>query len=140
VGVTKPAEGQLDLLETFDDYMLHYMLDFETRDSPSLLQPQAFETPFDYKLKIQRGHESPQWESVDLVETFHYLIGMQVRKLQTVVIWRNTQGLDLEAEADWANEALLPEPVDRVYVNGPSYIRGAQPLEITFRQRMEPKE
>lgn len=59
---------------------------------------------------------------------------------QTVVIWRNTQGLDLEAEADWANEVLLPEPVDRVYVNGPCYIRGAQPLEITFRQRMEPKE
>ena len=47
---------------------------------------------------------------------------------------------DLKAEADWANEVLLPEPVDRVYVNGPSYIRGAQPLEITFRQRMEPKE
>ncbi|MCG2770384.1 MAG: site-specific DNA-methyltransferase, partial [Anaerolineae bacterium] len=82
IRVNKPAEGQLKLLETFDDYMLHYMLDFETSDSPSLLQPKAFETPFEYKLKIQRGHESPQWESVDLVETFHYLIGLQVRKLE----------------------------------------------------------
>ena len=163
IRVTRPTEGQLELLETFDDYMLHYMLDFETRDSPSLLQPQGFETPFHHKLKIQRGHESPQWQCVDLVETFHYLIGLQVRKLeqhrhqertyvvsrgevrsdggieQTVVIWRNTAGLDLAAEADWANEILLPEPVDRVYVNGPSYIRGAQPVEITFRQRMEPE-
>ena len=82
IRVTKPTEGQLKLLETFEDYMLHYMLDFESRESPTLLQPEAFETPFEYKLKIQRGHESPQWEPVDLVETFHYLIGLQVRKLE----------------------------------------------------------
>src|SRR5699024_9289849 len=59
----------------FDDYMLHYMLDFETDGvSATLLKNEAFETPFDYKLKIQHGHESPVPEKVDLVETFHYLI------------------------------------------------------------------
>ena len=158
-----PPEGpQRRLLyDEFDDYMLHYMLDFETRDSPALLSQQAFETPFAYTLKIQRGHESPQDTVVDLVETFHYLIGMHVRRLErhehqgrsyvvsrgevrtergvekTLVIWRDTPDLDLDREADWAHEVLLTEPVDRVYVNGPSHIRQAQPLEITFREKME---
>jgi len=138
------------------------MLDFETRDSPTLLTQEAFDKPFGYTLKIQRGHESPKDQEVDLVETFHYLIGMHLHRLErhehqgrsyivsrgevrtdhgvekTVVIWRDTDDLDLEREADWANSELITEPVDRVYVNGASHVDGAQPLEITFRELMEP--
>lgn len=161
IRVRQPEGAQRWLLyEGFGDYQLHYLLDFETRDSPTLLAQEAFERPFAYTLRIQRGHESPQDETVDLVETFHYLIGMHVRRLEryehqnrtyvvsrgevrtergverTVVVWRDTPELDLHQEADWANQALLTEPVDRVYVNGPSHIEGAQPLEITFREKM----
>jgi adenine-specific DNA-methyltransferase len=162
IRVKQPSSGQLELLRQFDDYMLHYMLDFETRDSPTLLAQEAFERPFDYTLKIQQGHESPQDERVDLVETFHYLIGMHVRRLErhehqgrtyvvsrgevrtergiehVVTIWRETEGLDLEQEADWVNTELLIELVDRVYVNGfENFIHKAEPTEITFRKRME---
>ena len=162
IRVRQPEGGQLELLRQFDDYMLHYMLDFETRDSPTLLAQEAFERPFDYTLKIQRGHESPQDEKVDLVETFHYLIGMHVRRLEryehqgrayvvsrgevrtergierVVTIWRDTEGLDLEQEAGWVNAELLTELVDRVYVNGfENHIHRAEPTEITFRQRMQ---
>ncbi len=162
IRVRQPKDAQRRLLyDEFDDYQLHYMLDFETRDSPTLLTQEAFETPFDYTLKIQQGHESPEDTIVDLVETFHYLIGLHVQRLEqhehqnrpyvvsrgkvrtergiekVVVIWRDTKGLDLEQEADWANEALLTELVDRVYVNGPSFINKAEPLEITFRTRLE---
>ena len=164
IRVHRPEGAQRRLLyDEFDDYQLHYMLDFETRDSPTLLTQEAFETPFSYTLKIQRGHASPQDTVVDLVETFHYLIGMHVQRLErrehqgrhyvvshgevrstrgvekVVVVWRDSEGLDLGQEADWANgeDGLLTEPVDRVYVNGPSHIDQAQPLEITFRERME---
>jgi len=159
----RPPEGaQRRLLyEEFDDYQLHYLLDFETRDSPTLLTQDAFENPFSYMLKIQRGHASPQNTVVDLVETFHYLIGLHVQRLEQhvhqgrtyvvsrgearadhgvekiVVVWRDVEGLDLDREADWANAELLTEPVDRVYVNGPSHIEKSQPLEITFRERMD---
>jgi adenine-specific DNA-methyltransferase len=159
----RPPEGEQRrlLYDEFDDYMLHYMLDFETRESSTLLAPEAFEKPFQYTLKIQCGHESPQLETVDLVETFHYLIGMHVRRLErhehqsrpyvvsrgevhtergvekVAVIWRDIEGLDLDQEADWANGELLTEPVDRVYVNGLSHIDRAQPLEITFRELLE---
>jgi len=162
IRVRQPAGGQLELLRQFDDYMLHYMLDFETRDSPTLLAQEAFEKPFDYTLRIQQGHESPEDTTVDLVETFHYLIGMHVRRLEryehqsrtyvvsrgevrtergiehVVTIWRGTAGLDLEQEADWVNRELLTDLADRVYVNGyENYIDNAEPTEITFRKRME---
>jgi adenine-specific DNA-methyltransferase len=162
IQVEEPAGAQLALLREFDDYMLHYMLDFETRDSPTLLAQQAFETPFDYTLKIQRGHASPQDETVDLVETFHYLIGMHVQRLEryehqgrtyvvsrgdvrtergverVVTIWRDTEGLDLAQEATWVNAEVLTDLVDRVYVNGDgSFIDKAEPTGITFRERME---
>jgi len=164
IRVQPPEAGQLELLRQFDDYMLNYMLDFQTRDSPTLLAQEAFEKPFDYTLRIQQGHESPEDTTVDLVETFHYLIGMHVRRLEqyehqsrtyvvsrghvrtergiehVVTIWRDTAGLDLEQEADWVNRELLTELVDRVYVNGyENYIDSAEPTEITFRERMEPR-
>jgi adenine-specific DNA-methyltransferase len=103
----------------FEDYMLHYMLDFETQGvSATLLKEKAFETPFNYQLNIQRGHDSPKPESVDMVETFHYLIGLWVQTLrrhehqkrkyvvskgqirnedateEVCVIWRKTKDLD----------------------------------------------
>jgi len=165
IRVQPPAEPQLSLLyDEFDDYMLSYMLDFETRGSPTLLSQDAFETPFDYKLDVQCGHESPQPTTVDLVETFHYLLGLHVRRLErhqhqdrkyvvsrgevrtehgiesVVVIWRDRAGLDLEKEADWVHSELLPEPVDRVYVNGESFIDKAEPVEFAFRDRMESEQ
>jgi adenine-specific DNA-methyltransferase len=162
IHVQEPEGAQLELIRQFDDYMLHYMLDFETRGSPTLLAQEAFEKPFDYTLKIQQGHESPDDVKVDLVETFHYLIGMRVQKLEryehqnrtyvvsrgevrtehsiehVVTIWRDTEGLDIEQEADWVDETILTELVDRVYVNGYEHcISQGEPTEITFRKRME---
>ncbi len=155
-----PEEAQQAM--EFEDYLLSYMLDFETDGvSATKLTASAFETPFDYQLHIQRGHESPASEKVDLVETFHYLIGLwvhtlrryehqdryyvistgQIRKEEAVeevlIIWRNTSGLDLNAEAQWIGEEIIKDQTyDRVYVNGQSKIPDAEPTEITFREKM----
>ena len=72
-----------DLLEhtlskqTAQDYLLHYMLDMESRDS--LLSSDDFRKPFDYRLNIaidSAGAYTPQL--IDLVETFNYLLGLRV--------------------------------------------------------------
>ncbi len=146
----------------FEDYMLSYMLDFETQGvSASLLKDGAFDTPFDYKLNIQRGHESPSEETVDLVETFHYLIGLWVQKLRRLehqnrkyiissgqirdedavedvcIIWRNTKDLDLDEEAGWIQKEIIKDQTfDRMYINGVSKVKDAEPIEITFREKM----
>jgi len=77
----RAAEGQ-KMLDMFgDEYLLKYMLDFETQGSPCLLNLDMFKDPFAYKLKVLEGDEIVE-RPVDLVETFNYLLGIQVRKMQ----------------------------------------------------------
>ena len=60
-----------------NDYLLHYMLDVESRDS--LLNTQHFTKPFDYQLDIATTSAGAyEAETIDLVETFNYLIGLRV--------------------------------------------------------------
>jgi len=62
-----------------EDYMLHYLLKVETRDSQSLLNIDAFADPCSYKLKVKKpGSDEYVVKNVDLIETFNYLIGLRV--------------------------------------------------------------
>ncbi|MDP3396867.1 MAG: site-specific DNA-methyltransferase [Methanoregula sp.] len=68
-------------LADLGDYFLRYMLDFETRDSLCRFNISKIERPFEYTLKIMRdGIE--HIETVDLVETFNYLLGIHVKRLR----------------------------------------------------------
>lgn len=62
-----------------EQYMLHYLLPNETRDSVSLLNIDRLEHPFDYAMNITRRQES-RVTAIDLVETFNYLIGLKVER------------------------------------------------------------
>ena len=65
-----------------EQYILRYMLDVETRGSPSLLNVQAFDDPTAYKLKVKRpGSDESREVNVDLLETFNWLIGLTVRHI-----------------------------------------------------------
>ena len=60
-----------------NDYLLRYMLDVESRDS--LLNTQHFTKPFDYQLNIATTSVGAyEAKTIDLVETFNYLIGLRV--------------------------------------------------------------
>ena len=62
-----------------EDYMLHYLLDVETRGSQSLLNIDAFADPTAYTLKVKKpGSDEYTVRPVDLMETFNYLIGLRV--------------------------------------------------------------
>lgn len=58
-----------------DEYLIHYMVDLESRDS--LLDIEAFSNPFAYTMKITEKNECRE-RSIDLCETFNYLIGLTV--------------------------------------------------------------
>jgi len=69
------------------DYMLSYMLDFETKDSPSLLNINAFDDPDNYWMMIKKpGSEEAVETRIDLIETFNWLIGLHVEQIDA---WRN---------------------------------------------------
>jgi adenine-specific DNA-methyltransferase len=62
-----------------EDYMLHYLLDVETRGSQSLLNIDAFSDPTAYTLTVKKpGSDEYVTRPVDLMETFNYLIGLRV--------------------------------------------------------------
>jgi adenine-specific DNA-methyltransferase len=65
-----------------EQYLLHYMLNVETRGSQSLLNVQAFTDPTAYKLKVKRpGSDESREVNVDLLETFNWLIGLTVQHI-----------------------------------------------------------
>jgi len=151
-------DGSTQAAMKFPDYLLRYMLDWETRQSPSLLNPAQLSTPFDYKLRIRKGGafcETP----VDLPETFNYLIGLQTktrRTLQngphayliytglseghpTTIIWRTTKNwspADFERDRDFLTQTALAAPPGRIYTNADSLLPHAQSLDPIFQKRL----
>ena len=73
------SKAYQDNPDLYEDYMLRYLLDVETRGSQSLLNIDAFADLCAYKLKVkQPGSDEYVVKNVDLLETFNYLIGLRV--------------------------------------------------------------
>ncbi len=67
---------------TREDYIIRYMLDVETGDSPSLLNLSAFLDPSAYHLKVKRpGSDESKEVAVDLLETFNWMLGLRVTRI-----------------------------------------------------------
>ena len=91
VGLQRNSEQQaaLDLFQrnegaedNGDQHLLKYVLDVETRESPSLLNVAAFVDPTAYRLRIKRpGSDESREVNVDLLETFNWLIGLTVHRI-----------------------------------------------------------
>ena len=139
-----------------EDYVLSYMLDFETKQSETLLNVAKLNAPFDYKLK-RHGKDEPL--TVDLPETFNYLIGLNVASRcvhnnkgtrylvyrgksddrETVVIWRTTSGWNkeqFEADRDFIAKLKVTQGVEDIFVNSDSFIEGARSLDPLFKKKM----
>ena len=101
---SKPQERLLSLTDAQgadglkEQYLLRYMLDVETRGSQSLLNVQAFSDPTAYTLKVKRpGSDESREVNVDLLETFNWLIGLNVKHIAapqtfTAVFERDSEG------------------------------------------------
>ena len=68
-----------------DQYLINYMLDIEAKGS--LLNLEAFNSPFDYKMKITEKNECCP-RKVDVVETFNYLIGLSVSSQSAIAYFK----------------------------------------------------
>ena len=138
----KPIQDLEDmgLSETVqNDYLLHYMLNVESRDS--LLNTQHFTKPFDYQLNIATTSAGAyEAKTIDLVETFNYLIGLRVSEIndkrenglvtvqgtntsgeKTLVIWRDCEKYDYDKLNRYLDSRDI-NPQDSefevVYING----------------------
>ena len=65
-----------------ESYMLRYMLDVETKESPSLLNSATFDDPRHYALKVRTADVGETLTThVDLIETFNCLLGLEVTRI-----------------------------------------------------------
>ena len=112
-----------------------------TRGSPSLLDTERFDKPFQYQLNITRQQETAP-QTVDLVTTFNFLLGLRVHTIRTFqrpgyslvvrvlgddgdgrrvcVLWRDAPPLaEMEAEKQWLQANVLADVAyDLLYING----------------------
>ena len=155
------AATQLKLEDRFDDYLIKYMLQWETKDSETLLNVIKIASPFTYRLRVHTNGET-QERTADIPETFNYLLGLNVRTRrvyedegrryvvyrgetrdapgrEVAVIWRKTEGWersDFDRDRRFVAEQGLIDDVAVVYVNGDSCIPGAITVEPMFKARM----
>lgn len=125
--------------EQKDDYMMHYMLDIESQGS--LLNVNSFRNPFDYQLKIAADSAGAYTEqSIDLIDTFNYLIGLKVDTIdyqleqgfvqvighlrngeEATVFWRDCDKIgydELDALLKKLRINALDSEFDQIYING----------------------
>ena len=142
----------------FDEQLLCYMLGSETRESSTLLNVSKLQNPFSYQLNIANGLET-QTQTVDLPETFNYLLGLSVQtrrcfydddrrylvyrgivgQKNVIIIWRETQGWleqDWERDYRFIEENKLTEGASKVYVNTNSIVPEAKPIDPLFKRLM----
>jgi len=156
VNELKPDE--LLLYTEIDDYLIKYMIDWESKDSNIFLNPDNLQNPFNYKLYITKDYVQ-QLVSIDLIETFNYLFGLHLKKYYKkvyddiqyvavlgekegktyVIIWRKTKNMDYNKDKDNINDILknIPIEVNEVYVNTDAILdRSFNVIDSLFKNLM----
>ena len=135
----KLKKQELEFEDDFKDgYMLNYLLNAEAQES--LLDLKMFVNPFNNELNITRNNEQIPTR-VDMVDTFNYLIGLNVEKERwfdddnicviigethrdhnrTMIIWRNQEKVDNTQLTEWFEKPELRDlakDADIIFVNG----------------------
>lgn len=152
-------DAQQKALE-FEEYIPKYFLEFETKNSRTLVNTEAMENPWDYKLKVWDGYTYDTQKAVDLVDTFNYLIGLHIRKYITkdidgkryqfvygnnnsnkkiLVVWRSIKEWkkeDYEKDRETLKDELRNYEYDLLYINGQAHWENYQPVEQVFKSKM----
>ena len=140
-----------------EDYILNYSLDVESQKS--LLNIDNFASPFNYTLKIATsGVGETKKTNIDLVETFNYLLGLVVKRIEILkgyvvvegqnlkkerilIIWRDGQTSEELNEffkkMDWT---VYDREFDTIFVNGDNNLANLQKDETDFKVKLIEEE
>lgn len=157
------TQAQADLLNSGsamrEQYMLSYILDVESRGSPSLLNIDQFRNPDQYQLKVEK-HGETQPVHVDLPETFNWLLGLTVRHIDVIrgvrvisgtnpkgdrvlVLWRNIDQMDNDKLDAWFRKQgynTREMEYDIFYVNGDNNLENLRRADQTWKVRLIEEE
>ena len=155
----KRTSQQQKLLDEFiefrEEYLLKYLLDVESKNSESLTNFRLFKNPFEYLMHIQvEVDDTPNPRRIDLVETFNYLLGIHVRRIQSfdhirvvegqnrddqnvLIIWRNQEEIDNEElDTFFLEMGGLEADFDLIYVNGDNHLENLKTGNEAWQVRL----
>lgn len=136
-----------------------YVMDMQSQQN--WMHTDWMANPFGVKMQITHGNEKTE-QTIDVVETFNYLLGMNVEKMQwpaegmqvvmgttrrgkrTMIIWRNTaQVTDEDVKAFLSSVDC--KPFKQIYINGETTLGTIldgklRQTETEFEYRMFPNE
>ncbi|SFJ90665.1 adenine-specific DNA-methyltransferase [Desulfomicrobium apsheronum] len=163
--VLKRTPAQLSLLADTpslkEEYMLSYMMDLEAEGSASLLNVDTFTDPWNYTLKIATGSAGEtRTRPVDLVETFNYLLGLNVIRRNVIrgievieginpegekvlIIWRNTTKVNnVQLDEFFRKQEFNPRDTEfhLIYVNGDNNLENLKRADETWKVRLTEEE
>ena len=146
-----------------DAHRVSYLVRLPLESSASMLNLSALEHPFDYKLEVLTD-KGPKTETVDLVETFNFLYGLHVERLETwlnekdgrvyrvvkgrdrdqrrvLVLWRDMGNFDPAVERHFLEKKISAEgPFDQILINGDTATPGIRSLDAIFKRLIEDEE
>ena len=130
-----------------DKYLIKYFLNYETKESPYLLNIEFLKNPFAYMLKVNLSEVGePKEVIIDIPETFNYLIGLKVNKIKVrrnnnrkymfifgekedkniAVVWReyddSWSDKDFKEDKEFIMKELESWMPQVVYINGQSIL------------------
>jgi adenine-specific DNA-methyltransferase len=146
-----------------DGYRLSYLARLPLQASASMLNLSALEHPFRYTIEVLT-EDGPRAETVDLIETFNFLYGLHVERIETwhndkdnrsyravkarnregrrvLVLWRDMDGLNPAVERQFLEAKLKTEgSFDEMLINADSATPGFASLDGLFKRLMEEGE
>jgi len=146
-----------------DGYRLSYLVRLPLEANSSMLNISALEHPFNYQIEVLT-EQGPKTETVDLVETFNFLYGLHVQRLEKwenkkdnrfykvvkgkdrkekniMVLWRDMKDLDPKIERQFLETRFREEGFfDEILINGDSATPGVKSLDGIFKRRLEEGE
>ena len=156
------SSEQLPLAELGNEYLLKYMLHWESKDSEALLNASKLVSPVLLPVAGSMLAARKRERTVDVMETFNYLLGLRVKRREMYedngnlylvyrgetrevpdrsvsVIWRETKDWtdkEFARDRDFVAQYGLAADALTVYVNGDSAISRAKPIEPIFKAWM----
>ena len=128
-----------------------------------MLNLAKLEHPFDYTIEVL-GVDGPRTVTVDLVETFNFLYGLHVQRIETwrddagkrdyravkakdrngrrvLVLWRDMDKLDPAVERKFLEARLKKDgPFDEAWISADCAVPGVQSLDGLFKRLLEEEE
>lgn len=151
-------QATLEMFQNNIDTLLRYYLKdgIDINKSKNFLGVDTEKEFLDLSIKILNKDGTTSLKKVDLIETFNYLIGLEIKQMKqieyndrpyyiitgkiggdkTIVIWRDPKNLDKEKDRDFILKQLQEDIYKNIFVNSDCYIQNYKNIYDEMRKRL----